>query len=198
MCKVLTPHEKQAVAYSRDPDQYLWALWASKESAYKAVSKSFPQVTAVPKRYPVFLTPNPFSMISNGVVHTPHGVARVRLFIHEAYVHCVGFYNDCPDLNNIVWGVEKTLPNISVEGGLLPAQQSIMVRQVAAKSIARQLNLDPEQIQIKRKKSSRGLGPPIVYVNGNRSKIDISLSHHGRFGAYVFWNLKNSSCSIKQ
>ncbi|MFP4573454.1 MAG: 4'-phosphopantetheinyl transferase superfamily protein [Desulfobacterales bacterium] len=198
MRKVLTPHEKQAVLHASDPDQYLWALWASKESAYKAVSKSYPQVPAAPKRYPVFLTSKPSAILMNGVVHGPKGIARVRLFLNQEYVHCIGLYSCSHGLNDICWGLEKILPCQSAVDGLPAESQSAMVRRMAAKSIARQLNLDPEKIQIKRIKNDLGLGPPMVYINGSRSTIDISLSHHGRFNAYAAWNLINPSCNIEQ
>lgn len=187
MRKVLTPGEKQAVLHAKDPDRYLWALWASKEAAYKAISKSFHGVTATPKRYSVVLAAEPLSAISNGRVHTPHGVVRLNLFFHETYVHCIGIYNSWQNLNNITWGMAKMLPNSSGLGDLPPARQSCIVREMACRRIASYLKLKPELINIARHKRHLGLGPPIVYIQGNKTAIELSLSHHGRYGAYVFW-----------
>jgi len=53
--KALTPLEQEAVAGAPDPDLALWSLWAAKEAAYKAVSKSFPEISAAPRRYCVHL-----------------------------------------------------------------------------------------------------------------------------------------------
>ncbi len=187
MNKVLTPDERRAVLHARDPDRCLWAFWASKECAYKAVSKSSPDVTTSLKRYSVSLTSKPLSVLSTGIVNTPRGIVGVRLFLHEQVVHCFGTYNCSPGLNNIIWGLEKILPDNSAADSLPPARQSLIVRQIACQSIAALLKLETAKIQIKRQKGHRGLGPPIVYHRGNRMEIDISLSHHGRYGAYVFW-----------
>ncbi|MFP4532327.1 MAG: 4'-phosphopantetheinyl transferase superfamily protein [Desulfobacterales bacterium] len=187
MCRVLTPDEKQAVLHAKDPDRYLWALWASKEAAYKAISKSFHSVTAAPKRYSVALATKPLSAISNALVHTPRGVVRLHLFFHETYIHCIGIYNSWQKLNNIAWGLARILPNSSGLGDLPPARQSCIVREMACRRIASHLKLKPKLINIKRHKRHLALGPPIVYIQGVKAAIDLSLSHHGRFGAYVFW-----------
>jgi len=48
--RVLTPAEQKKLRSSSFPNQCLWSFWAAKESAYKAVSRSFRLVSSYPKQ----------------------------------------------------------------------------------------------------------------------------------------------------
>jgi phosphopantetheine--protein transferase-like protein len=185
--KVLTPDEKQAVLSAKDAGRYLWAFWAAKEAAYKAVSKHYPHATAAPRRYSVVLTANAASAALDGIVNSPYGRVWVRVFKDSDRVHCIGAYQCTGSINEIVWGLDRMRPHTSAAGRLEADNESLRVRQMAADRISAYLRLEPELVEIKRKKGLRRSTPPEVYVSGRQTKFDISLSHHGRFGAYAFW-----------
>jgi hypothetical protein len=51
--RVFTTEEQGLIAGAAQPDALLWALWAAKEAAYKAVSRGDPGVCSIPRQYRV-------------------------------------------------------------------------------------------------------------------------------------------------
>jgi len=191
MRKVLATDEQQAVLNSDHPDGFLWAFWAAKETAYKAISKSHPDVTSAPRRYPVILDSKKKTNPLTGEVITPHGIVPIKIIFHEDYVHCIGMAGRFQDLKNrdlddIVFGLVETNPGEEAGSDSLSERESFMVRTVAKERIASRLGLNSDEIHIIRNKNFEKHGPPIVYFKGQKNNIDISLSHDGRFVAYAF------------
>lgn len=191
MQRVLTTDEQQAVFNSDHPDGFLWAFWAAKETAYKAIRKAHPDVTSAPRHYPVILDSKKVTNPLTGEVVTPHGIVPIKIIFLEDYVHCIGMDSRSKDLKNrdledIIFGLEETNPGEEHDSYSLSERESIMVRTVAKERIASRLGWNPDEIHIMRNKSPRKQGPPMVYFKGRRDNIDISLSHDGRFVAYAF------------
>jgi len=53
--RVFTPEERDRIVGAACPDQLLWAFWAAKEAAYKAVSRDNSSICSTPRRYSVIL-----------------------------------------------------------------------------------------------------------------------------------------------
>lgn len=193
--RILNPDEQKAVLSSDHADRFLWAFWAAKECAYKAVSKSFPEVSSAPRRYSVGfevgfevgLDSEKVSGVLSGIVNTPHGIVPVRVDFHEDYVHCIGIDQCSDDLEKIVFGLKEIEPDKQPGSYSLSEHESIMVRRLAKERIVSLFGREPDDIHIRRNKTSNGQGPPTVYYRGKKDNIDISLSHDGRFAAYAFW-----------
>ncbi|MBC2717323.1 MAG: 4'-phosphopantetheinyl transferase superfamily protein [Desulfobacteraceae bacterium] len=187
MQRVLNSDEQQVVLNSDHADSFLWAFWAAKESAYKAVSKSYPDVSSAPRRYPVRFDSGKVSSTLSGIVKTPHGTVPVKIFFNEDYVHCIGIDKCSEDLEKVVFGLKEIEPDTQPGSYSLPERESIMVRRLSKERIASLLGRNSNDIHIMRNKCSSGQGPPTVYYRGEKDNIDISLSHDGRFAAYAFW-----------
>ncbi len=183
--RVLNLYEQQAVFNSDHPDSLLWALWAAKESAYKAVSKSNPNVSSAPGRYPVILGPEKTINSATGRVMTPNGIVPVKIDFHEDYVHCIGIFGPAKSLESIVYGSKTINPDISGAESI-SEKESSAVRKLAKKGIASCLQINEQDIQIIRHKKHNRINPPVVYAKGRAKKMDVSLSHDGRFAAYAF------------
>jgi phosphopantetheinyl transferase (holo-ACP synthase) len=196
--RVLTPYEQRMIHHSEHPDTLVWALWAAKETAFKAISKSAPDVTSAPRRYPVkYLMQFDSCRISStlyGVVVTPCGSVPVKTFITEEYLHCIGIAGSANRLESITYGMDRISMD-KTNTGIIPGsesiseQESLAVRRLAKKNIASYLQLKEQDIQIIRHKTQNRLNPPMVYANGKTNNMEISLSHDGRFAAYAFINL---------
>jgi hypothetical protein len=166
------------------PDAVLWALWASKEGAYKAISKSNPDISSSPRRYRVkFLDDDPESCIGradgaalSGLVETPAGEVSFRTFITPRYVHCLAMAGVC-------------LPDETLTFQVLSLQDrpdlSSSLRWAAAERLASLLRVSPSVIEIHRARTPQGYGPPRVLVAEQETSIDISLSHDGHYGAFA-------------
>ncbi len=159
------------------PDQALWSLWACKETAYKVIKKSLPDIAFVPRQWQVNVH-NIKSEYAEGDVGIPgkDGVF-IRLFSGSDYIHCAGS-DDKATLDNLIWSVEP-LP----DEGTCP---SLFSRRCLAQRLAGCFSLDFHQIKIQRERRNGELQPPWVYFGWQKTDIDISLSHDGRFVAYAF------------
>ena len=184
--RVLNPEEQRLLYNSDHPDTIVWALWAAKETAFKAVNKSAPDITSAPRRYPVRFDSEKTSGILSGIVDTPHGIVPVKTFITKAYVHCIGTTGPAISLESILYGMDEIHPEIIPGAASISDQESLSVRRLAKKHMASCLRLKEQDIQIIRHKTKNRIHPPKVYIKGHAENIDISLSHDGWFIAYSF------------
>jgi phosphopantetheine--protein transferase-like protein len=181
--RVFTGDERRSIASSSRPDTVLWSLWAAKEAAYKLLSKTHPAISSIPRRYRAALTEgadgiHQLSCRITGCVATPSGAVSVTVTAADDYVHCVATYafpEPPPFFSRVV-----ALPN----GADIPAESaSQCVREAAVTAIAELLPHASPAISIRRFPVPGGFGPPLVFLDGLPSSIDLSLSHDGRFGA---------------
>lgn len=179
--RVFLPAEQSMIFAFVSPDTMLWALWAAKETAYKAVSKANHGITSAPSRYEVKIRPKNFSC--SGHVLTPRGKVFIKIIIAKNHVHCVGVTDGSAHLEKTIHGTGKIPPCHKSDAS---AVESAFVRKIAAKAMGVHLGLDPDCIRIIRFKTRNGLGPPKVYINGEKTRIDLSMSHDHGFAAYAF------------
>jgi len=179
--RVFTQGEKKQILNTANPDGMLWAMWAGKEASYKVVSKSHPAVSSVPRAYEVSFEEDMSKWTGNsslsGVVETPRGSVPVRIFRTCDSIHCIATTGLPEAVDSVIWGVQH------IGSGLV---ESVVVREAAKRHLSLLLDRDPDEIEIRRLKGSAGSKPPIVYVEGRKAGVDISLSHDGAFAAYAF------------
>lgn len=167
-------------------------MWAGKEAAYKIISKDDPVVSSTPRRYEVSLFRNRKSdgetghsranTRVDGFVETPNGRVHIRVFMDHDCIHCIGTADSPETMDSVVWSADE----ISRNHDAAPDHESVFVRDALKRHLSVLCNTTPEDIEIRRGKTPRGLGCPIAYINGDQSEFDISLSHDGRFAAYAF------------
>jgi len=189
MERVLTACERRAIKRSDHPDQLLWAFWAAKETAYKAINKLYPDVSSSPGLYEVQLEEG--APAASGVVCTPKTEVPVRILFHPEYVHCFGGLTGSGHLDAIKWGVGT----IDKNSGSVSERESQSARRLAASHIADILHCDPRDIVISRQNHHAKSDLPKVYVKGKPADMDISLSHDGRFAAFAVAGLRNSTAN---
>ena len=187
--RVFGPGEQELISRAHNQDAVLWALWAGKEAAYKLVKKHDPSATSVPRLYKVSLDCaegsvciSPGCNTLSGFVDTPYGRIEIKVFITSDYVHCIGTQSGLDEMDALVWQVERISPDSQVS----PDYESAFVRKALKLRLSTYYDEAPENIEIRRVKSSSGLGPPFVCINGERAAIDVSLSHDGFLAAYAF------------
>lgn len=184
VARVLTESEKHGLERAESRDTYLWALWAAKETAYKAIAKVFPGIASWPGKYEVIPDRAILGESCGAVVQTPADPVRVVFFINKDYIHCLGGLPGEVFPDSIVRGVEEIA---SCTGAREHArQESAVARRAAVRGVAECMNLEESDIEIKRIRRNGRLGPPMVYIRGKVGPVDLSLSHHGRFAAFAF------------
>ncbi|MBN1613158.1 MAG: 4'-phosphopantetheinyl transferase superfamily protein [Deltaproteobacteria bacterium] len=189
--RVFTAEECRLIRAAKRPDAVLWAFWACKEAAYKAVSKTHPAISSRPRRYKVLVDEKRAGEWLGdqdlagqelaGWVATPAGIVLIRVTLGNDYVHCLAADQaSAPETDH--WLAEEMDPMTAAS----PEGPSRHVRTSASRAIAACLGLIPENISIHRFAALEGLGPPVVFLKGRPAGFDISLSHDGRFAAWAF------------
>lgn len=168
--KVLSDSEYHWIAESTDPERALWTLWALKESTYKLEFKRWPRRFFAPKRYVCkFADPG----ITQASIQTPDGFYAGKIWQDPDYIHAIVSIH-ATTLNQI----EQTcicLPTTE------PAAQSIALRKALLAELQHKVPDTPIQI------SSRGEGSfPRIWYAPDQEGPDLSLSHHGNWGAYAY------------
>ncbi len=176
--RVFNPRELSSITGSERPDSILWALWAAKEAAYKALSRYDPSVCSVPKRYPVIIDtgafpPDAFSL--QGSVTTPLGRMPVQIFIAGEMLHVIAA--ETPEaLARVVFRVERLAADSD--------DPSLFGRKILLDEVARRLCCSIDDLSVAREE--QGAGAPFLLFRDNRLPVEISLSHDGRFVAFAF------------
>jgi phosphopantetheinyl transferase (holo-ACP synthase) len=184
--RVYLPEEEDLILTDKAPDAMLWSLWAGKEAAYKAIQKDQRDISSSPRLYHVQYdrTEEVEQDVRRlcGSVATPRGNILLETLITVGYVHSIATSFAPASDARIVWQVER-LPFETPS----PADESAYVRAIAQRHLAQYLpGSSPMDIEIRRTPGPHGLGPPLVFFQGQETAIDISLSHEGAFAAYAF------------
>jgi phosphopantetheinyl transferase (holo-ACP synthase) len=196
--RVFTAEEQGLIAGAAAPDTLLWALWAAKEAAYKAVSGGDPggnrlSVCSIPRRYPVHL--EAFAQLGNripeakkshvdgeaeglltGRVITPRGELALHITVTEDYVHALAAGTDA-DIAGIIQRVDR----MDEVGD--PGDPSAFVRGQLLTEVSRRLDCPIDEITIR--SDPAGSGAPRLFLRDRPLAAEISLSHDGRFTAFA-------------
>ncbi len=176
--RVFNDDELALAAASLQPDTMLWAIWAAKEAAYKAVSRIDASVCSIPKKFPVVLEPS-IPAIGNvsmkGIAASPLGDVFVRISAEDGRLHAVAA-ETMETLERVIVRVE-TVPTCGDD-------PSEFARKILREEIARRLACPFDDLAVL-KENERPWAPYIVYRNA-RLPVQISLSHDGRFAAVAF------------
>jgi len=182
--RVFDPGERRAIAKGPDSHACRWAHWAAKEAAYKLAkqvqddfvfspSRLVPRFTSVEK-------PGTGRLLRRGTLALPHalspGLCELELRSEETpeRVHVLAAPPGA-DWDAIVSAVE-------VIG--TADDPSLAARRLARHTIARDLGIADERIEIGRRGPARASGAakiPTVEIDGARSTLALSLSHHGQW-----------------
>jgi hypothetical protein len=167
--RVFTPRERAALAASPQRHRLHWALWAAKESAYKAQKRRAPETVFSPGEYEVELSPLPAAGeagVASGHVRRRGEALTLEVHVDGATVHAVA--RDHREANARI--LRRVAPAVGDPG--------LSVRRLAAAAIGSALGLDPGELRIAGR-------PPALLHHGRALEATLSLSHHGRFVAFA-------------
>jgi phosphopantetheinyl transferase (holo-ACP synthase) len=191
--RVFTREEQEGIARAACPDTLLWALWAAKEAAFKAVGRADPAVGSVPRRYPVLLdgragdcpaagtgaagdeTENPVDSLS-GMVHTLHGALPVHVLLTGDWVHALAAGTKGA-LARLIHQVDR----LDEPGAETDPSRAVRAR--LARRIADRWGCRVEAIEVR--KNPRNPDAPCLFLHGRELPVAVSLSHDGRFTAFA-------------
>jgi phosphopantetheine--protein transferase-like protein len=175
--RVFTAEERALIAGSARPDALLWALWAAKEAAYKAVSRGNPAARSIPRQYRVVLNAENAAgtaALVTGKVITPGGELALRIVLGADRVHALAAGSEAA-LDRLCRHVE----DLDVSG-----DPSAFIRGRLLREIARRLDCPIGDLSVV--KNPDGPGAPGLRFRGSVLAAEFSLSHDGRFAAFAF------------
>jgi len=175
--RVFTAEERSLIDWVACPDTLLWALWAAKEAAYKAVSRTDPSVCSIPKQYRVVVDKGDAAGTAaclTGKVTTPRGELALRIELAGDWVHA------------LAGGSEEVLDRIflRVESRDGVDDPSAFVRKGLLSEITRFLDCEARDLSVVEDPDCPAA--PGVLFRGCPLTKEISLSHDGRFTAFAF------------
>jgi len=198
--RVFLPEEEKQIYNDSDPDSCLWVFWAAKEAAYKIFSKKNPSISSSPLKYKIeqrgemFLPGHNYDRYLTCTVTTPCGSVGIIIYVRRDYLHAFGSLSCGETFGNMhlrVFCLEKVCEKKT-------KTDSVVVRNVLRNDLGRYWNISPSCITIHREKNERGLGAPCIYINRKKAPVDISLSHHGRYGAFILFTEETGGKFLQQ
>jgi phosphopantetheinyl transferase (holo-ACP synthase) len=208
--RVFDAREQAAIRGAADPDLELWARWAAKEAGFKVVSKLIGAPPPfVHRAFRVEWTGSGSSarddrdVVREGLVTYEEHEAHVSVLRGTGGVHAVGFGSPgaatAPALSPCVALLDE--PNSPWSGALdelrsrftereleaVYSRQSAAVRLGARAELATALGVDEGRLEIVCDPGPASQRPPRVMLDGERARADVSLSHDGRWIAWVLW-----------
>jgi hypothetical protein len=210
LSRVFTQEERDRIVGAANPDTLLWALWAAKEAAYKAVSHDAPLICSTPRRYAVTLDDQALGHLcevdgANGgiAIDGRHGrqtgkgidsaegmegrlVGRVITPLDVAAL-CILITEEY--VHALAISGDGDLAALVHRVGHIDIKEetdgaSAVVREQLLSEIARRLGCPIGDLEIR--KEPVGPGAPSVFLRGRPLPAEISLSHDGRFTAFAF------------
>ncbi|MBA4422980.1 MAG: hypothetical protein C0390_07735 [Syntrophus sp. (in: bacteria)] len=205
--RVFTPEERDRIVEAAYPDKLLWAFWAAKEAAYKAVSRDDPSIRSTPRSYHVALDDQ---NIRHTISSVEDSAGRIAMDSQEAgkAIDAPAGSESCLAGRVITPGGAAALKIIVtddyvhalavtgdgdlaalvhrvdvVDAGKDTGGVSAFVRRQLLVEIARRLDCPIDDLAIR--KGRLGPGAPSVFLRDLPLAVEISLSHDGRFTAFA-------------
>jgi phosphopantetheinyl transferase (holo-ACP synthase) len=166
--RVFETGELAAIRASRHVHQLRWFYWAAKESAFKLLRRTLPDLPFSPRRF-VTRASGPRSATVEASGH----VVGVHCERGPDFIHCVASYRGAAATLQAVERLRFDAVRCEVA--------SSAARSLALRSIARYLCVELADLAV----DSIGR-MPIVLRRGSRLPGTLSLSHHGRYVAFAW------------
>lgn len=182
VARVCTAAEREAVASAANPDRELWALWAAKEAAFKAIRKADHGIRFIPRNFEVEF-PRTRTAQSPGLVRHGSRLLACSLCATDDYVHAIC---RCPaegasaQARGELYSAVRKLPADPVaapEG----ADAGHRPESAAARRLLEELAL--RHAGLRGRVIREDDLPPRLVCDSEDQVIDISLSHDGRYAA---------------
>jgi len=160
--KICTLKEQEIILRSEDPFQMVWRIWSMKESAYKvSIQKGF-EYAFNPSYFETQIFNNIIGEVSFGELS-----AETETSINKDYIHSVATirYNGLPQIYT----------------GIIVDPKILKLELLKQASLAYAVSFDDLEIRYTEERV------PYIFNVKMQLHSPISMSHHGNYGAYVFY-----------
>ncbi len=162
--KIFTTEEQSIIKASADPFTSVWQLWSMKESAYKVFIQAGGNRSFQPTKLECRLHTSTIGnvTIENTILHT-------NTTIHSEYIFSTATKMSTDPETSIFKIIDTT-----------SAQQSHFMYNQIVSEFAKKHLLSLEDLSLQKTIA----GVPKLYYKKKCLDVSISMSHHGRYGAY--------------
>lgn len=202
MQRVFSMEEQSLIACSSRPNETLWSFWAAKETAYKIIKKISPGVIFSHLFFRVTFLEQDKANLQDLVVNY-HGYAvRISICHKRGYIHAVGTLReaDSAEAPHAPYSGVQVYPSGSSENyhdflhkffndeeiKSIGAPESAWVRYFFKRDLADKMGFDFSDLSLVRHRMDQKWSQPLVYSEGALLPVDVSLSHHGKWVAWMF------------
>ena len=172
LAKQFTEAEQALIAASERSERTVWLLWSMKESAYKVIARQFEKRFFAPRQFVCSVHGLDGGLIK-GLVRFKNQICQTRSQSTTQYVHSWTVPGSSPE-PPVVKIVSKP------EGAGLPNSNQWLY-QAVIDHCGRESAISDTTPRIQK----NALGIPQIFVGSTQQSSLLSLSHHGRFGAFV-------------
>ena len=172
LAKVFTTDERARVVASATPDRLVWTLWSAKESAYKVSVQQGCSRKYAPKQWKTELVGVEGDATAYRVNYRDF-MYHVRVEAGRGWIHSIAR----------PWGLQSD--KVHVCQMVVPKElcrQRGELKQALYRECAAWRGGESELYHVQKNAAAV---PSLIY-NGAHLNIPLSLSHHGRFGAYAY------------
>lgn len=163
--RVCGPAELRRVLGSEDPEATFWGLFAAKEAAFKALTKSA----------------GPFPLCYAELQVS----ADAQTLGWRGSSFCLRLEYRGNSVHALVW-TGTSVPAAAVRPRPAGQNESLAARELLIEQVSYRLGLETSDLAIRRPPRPDdwdGYGPPELWYRGQRLAVDVSLSHDGGFVA---------------
>jgi len=162
--KLFTLKEQQIIHKSENSFIMVWRLWSMKEAAYKLYTQIQPSRFYNPKQFECEINESQgkvsykdFTCHVKTKITSQYIISETRLVAQDMISESIKIYNSSPKY------------------------QSDMTKDILLSKVAEQYTILKDDLKLVKSE----FGIPYVYQNSKKLNINISISHHGNYGAYA-------------
>lgn len=175
--KLFTDSEQEMIQEAKHPELLVWLLWSIKESVYKIVCRSKAYRFFTPKKFACTLSAHPNCLDASSI--SGFGVYNNKKFYTRSLLS-----------KNLIHTTAQTKNRQSIQDAFfdLPSfdckEQSTFTRLQLKEHYAITKNLNVVDLEIRKNQ----VGVPFLFYKNEKLPTVISLSHHGRFGGFSYFD----------
>ncbi len=170
--KLFTVEEQQQIWQSNDPENTLWIFWSMKESAYKIIVREEQRRFFAPKKLHCTLSESQ-THFSSGTVRFQSKTYLTKSACKNASIHTVAI-------------AKKHNKAIAFHQEILAKSNSEQNRYWHYEKIIASLCSEAKFLAATPRIKKNDLGIPYVFIGATQQSPILSISHHGRFAAFVY------------
>ena len=163
--KLFSAEEIDLISYAAEPDLMVWKLWSMKESAYKADFRSSKKRKFNPSKFQCEVVTD-----TSGNVQYEGSMYKTNTLIGHNFIHTSAWQEGC----NV--SISKPMiKTFNTQVSSVELYQSLVLMMATTKAY--------KEKDLRVIKSSVGI--PELYKNQLKLETLCSISHHGRYGAFI-------------